>query len=125
MRRRPPRSTLFPYTTLFRSVAAGQRLPTRCALLLRILSDRRRIRRKDRHLHVRVVHANCQALRFSSFLKAMIASSIYGMNTRFAYSSRQQLKPRGGGNGGLKPRPPPAPPRGRRTRCIPLTYAYP
>src|SRR5438874_6107037 len=26
MRRRPPRSTLFPYTTLFRSVSARQRL---------------------------------------------------------------------------------------------------
>src|SRR5256885_8342548 len=27
MIRRPPRSTLFPYTTLFRSPAPGQRLP--------------------------------------------------------------------------------------------------
>src|SRR3712207_9004210 len=26
MRRRPPRSTLFPYTTLFRSLAGGERL---------------------------------------------------------------------------------------------------
>src|SRR3712207_6861425 len=29
MIRRPPRSTLFPYTTLFRSVGEGQRLPRR------------------------------------------------------------------------------------------------
>src|SRR3989442_8883185 len=27
MIRRPPRSTLFPYTTLFRSIAVGQRAP--------------------------------------------------------------------------------------------------
>src|SRR5438270_7307465 len=31
MIRRPPRSTLFPYTTLFRSVAAGERDPCRLA----------------------------------------------------------------------------------------------
>src|SRR5712691_8914264 len=31
MIRRPPRSTLFPYTTLFRSVRAGEKLETRFA----------------------------------------------------------------------------------------------
>src|SRR3712207_6853827 len=34
MIRRPPRSTLFPYTTLFRSVAAGQRVERRACQLL-------------------------------------------------------------------------------------------
>src|SRR3712207_8052742 len=34
MRRRPPRSTLFPYTTLFRSAAAGRGLDDRVADLL-------------------------------------------------------------------------------------------
>src|SRR3712207_6973570 len=38
MIRRPPRSTLFPYTTLFRSVAEG---PDRCVVALR-----HRIRRR-------------------------------------------------------------------------------
>src|ERR1035438_10890179 len=32
MIRRPPRSTLFPYTTLFRSLSAGGSLPLRIAL---------------------------------------------------------------------------------------------
>src|SRR5256885_12633044 len=31
MIRRPPRSTLFPYTTLFRSAEHRSRLPVRCA----------------------------------------------------------------------------------------------
>src|SRR5437867_8245883 len=31
MLRRPPRSTLFPYTTLFRSTAPGPARPARCA----------------------------------------------------------------------------------------------
>src|SRR5215475_3692332 len=30
MIRRPPRSTLFPYTTLFRSPSSGERRPKRC-----------------------------------------------------------------------------------------------
>src|SRR5690349_22550570 len=34
MIRRPPRSTLFPYTTLFRSVAAALLAPSSLALLL-------------------------------------------------------------------------------------------
>src|SRR2546422_5669748 len=37
MIRRPPRSTLFPYTTLFRSVCTG-----RCAIVFRISSARAR-----------------------------------------------------------------------------------
>src|SRR2546430_16687212 len=37
MIRRPPRSTLFPYTTLFRSTAARRRLP--CFLHLTLLSS--------------------------------------------------------------------------------------
>src|SRR3712207_9551657 len=37
MIRRPPRSTLFPYTTLFRSLAAVEgEEPTRAALVLRL-----------------------------------------------------------------------------------------
>src|SRR2546430_3416211 len=32
MIRRPPRSTLFPYTTLFRSASSGTGCRTRCAL---------------------------------------------------------------------------------------------
>src|SRR5258705_8849177 len=46
MIRRPPRSTLFPYTTLFRSVRTG-RLATACPLL-RVL---RRARLGLRRLH--------------------------------------------------------------------------
>src|SRR5256885_13888964 len=53
MIRRPPRSTLFPYTTLFRSRAAGVRCP---ALLLHVepgVRGRRRLarRRADRGRH--------------------------------------------------------------------------
>src|SRR3712207_8386854 len=45
MRRRPPRSTLFPYTTLFRSLQLGQIVEERRllggGLLLRLLDDAR------------------------------------------------------------------------------------
>src|SRR5256885_3944128 len=48
MIRRPPRSTLFPYTTLFRSLAAVVHLvePVR---LLALLGDRRRGLRSEEH----------------------------------------------------------------------------
>src|SRR2546426_294627 len=62
MIRRPPRSTLFPYTTLFRSLAARPRLvdllgcgrfleeplPLRTALCTDAISLARRLRRQDR-----------------------------------------------------------------------------
>src|SRR5258707_10670366 len=58
MIRRPPRSTLFPYTTLFRSVCRGQRVADRVldlahvvralALVVRVLLDRDRLVREDR-----------------------------------------------------------------------------
>src|SRR2546425_6054901 len=45
MIRRPPRSTLFPYTTLFRSVARSQSLIVRSALALaRIFPSGRNVR---------------------------------------------------------------------------------
>src|SRR2546430_8279676 len=43
MIRRPPRSTLFPYTTLFRSVGTGTRVPCRCR------PGRCRFRRSEEH----------------------------------------------------------------------------
>src|SRR5256885_5627524 len=46
MIRRPPRSTLFPYTTLFRSVAVGEHHPpvaARADVLRRIERDARRV----------------------------------------------------------------------------------
>src|SRR2546422_6378831 len=52
MIRRPPRSTLFPYTTLFRSRARSSRLPLSCIrpeppiskspLLIRLVAERKR-----------------------------------------------------------------------------------
>src|SRR5260370_14420617 len=41
MIRRPPRSTLFPYTTLFRSLAEGTQKHTSAAALTRTLLKRR------------------------------------------------------------------------------------
>src|SRR5437899_9729803 len=41
MIRRPPRSTLFPYTTLFRSISAGKSAGTRCKIANRAQADRR------------------------------------------------------------------------------------
>src|SRR5687768_18152568 len=55
MIRRPPRSTLFPYTTLFRSLACLERvhpvvpLARPVALLLEGLRRRRPVPRRDRH----------------------------------------------------------------------------
>src|SRR3712207_7071716 len=40
MIRRPPRSTLFPYTTLFRSLAASERLGYRANIVARSLRTR-------------------------------------------------------------------------------------
>src|SRR5690242_21359114 len=44
MRRRPPRSTLFPYTTLFRSFEAARRPGRRSVLRARLRHRRRRSR---------------------------------------------------------------------------------
>src|SRR2546425_4462412 len=43
MIRRPPRSTLFPYTTLFRSVIHDEVEPRQCALMNRVQGSRRQI----------------------------------------------------------------------------------
>src|SRR3712207_9446805 len=44
MRRRPPRSTLFPYTTLFRSPAlVGEQLGQAASARLELLDDRRNV----------------------------------------------------------------------------------
>src|SRR5205809_4860481 len=49
MIRRPPRSTLFPYTTLFRSMVGSFATATgRCARAFRILSNRREDRKSIR-----------------------------------------------------------------------------
>src|SRR2546427_9534238 len=47
MIRRPPRSTLFPYTTLFRSVSAATPMPRRPAT--RIRSSRTPVSRSEEH----------------------------------------------------------------------------
>src|SRR2546430_11459508 len=47
MIRRPPRSTLFPYTTLFRSDPAADRLDERALLLVRRLDVRERHRSEE------------------------------------------------------------------------------
>src|SRR3712207_7674036 len=63
MIRRPPRSTLFPYTTLFRSVAAGDAddyrpaaqpaiLYRRCYRLGRRLADRKSTRLNSSHANI-------------------------------------------------------------------------
>src|SRR5262245_63759742 len=47
--RRPPRATLFPYTTLFRSAAAAcRREERRAARPQRVLAQPRQARRRDR-----------------------------------------------------------------------------
>src|SRR3712207_7393113 len=56
MIRRPPRSTLFPYTTLFRSVAAGQPNALRDAVVV----GRHRTRVAERAEVLRRVEAECR-----------------------------------------------------------------
>src|SRR2546430_9470448 len=47
MIRRPPRSTLFPYTTLFRSVGQTTRVARECGDVARHVDDARRALPKD------------------------------------------------------------------------------
>src|SRR3712207_8939114 len=56
MIRRPPRSTLFPYTTLFRSVPAADAHVLRDAGLAHACPDERRVRDRAGHgvAHIRV-----------------------------------------------------------------------
>src|SRR5256884_5486030 len=65
MIRRPPRSTLFPYTTLFRSVERGVDIPERPAEFLVAAGDQGRPQRRHRagaadHLR-RAVHEHLVA----------------------------------------------------------------
>src|SRR5256885_11988741 len=53
MIRRPPRSTLFPYTTLFRSRGAAARLGRRCRALARVGRHDARDRRRGHLLLMR------------------------------------------------------------------------
>src|SRR5436305_8907789 len=60
MIRRPPRSTLFPYTTLFRSIARGTSAEPVARSMMRIVSPRRHEDRKSTRLnssHVRISYA--------------------------------------------------------------------
>src|SRR3712207_9522963 len=57
MIRRPPRSTLFPYTTLFRSVAFGPR-----AILFRLLGGEVSVLRVAVHLLIREVDLELEVL---------------------------------------------------------------
>src|SRR2546422_6080596 len=57
MIRRPPRSTLFPYTTLFRSVGDGRRVPRRLRLIARrghgrVPRDRKSTRLNSSHGYI-------------------------------------------------------------------------
>src|SRR6202162_5534508 len=49
MIRRPPRSTLFPYTTLFRSARRGFELLDETGLLAIVLPDIARMKRSEEH----------------------------------------------------------------------------
>src|SRR5258708_13264234 len=61
MIRRPPRSTLFPYTTLFRSIFSGDAVPLRsCALSSRGGGRCSRFRDSQQR---RRSHSSCEALR--------------------------------------------------------------
>src|SRR3712207_7962013 len=61
MIRRPPRSTLFPYTTLFRSVEAAEhrahRLRREAEEVVRIAVDAEQERRRDQACAARLHHA--------------------------------------------------------------------
>src|SRR3712207_7297578 len=73
MIRRPPRSTLFPYTTLFRSIAVGHRV-VRAAMQQQVerpLAVRREIRRIHHpHLHVCAVCAFVRHALVSALLRS-------------------------------------------------------
>src|SRR5256885_8472946 len=63
MIRRPPRSTLFPYTTLFRSIVRGVEHPVRVAV------ERRRDRRAD-HALLLVVQTDVRSEEHTSELQS-------------------------------------------------------
>src|SRR5256884_4457322 len=50
MIRRPPRSTLFPYTTLFRSQSVSQQLPPRTNEIIRITPTQEQIELHHSHM---------------------------------------------------------------------------
>src|SRR5690242_21736075 len=52
MIRRPPRSTLFPYTTLFRSVDTDRRAPPWCRRPGSACSDRKSTRLNSSHMSI-------------------------------------------------------------------------
>src|SRR5947208_8098812 len=71
MIRRPPRSTLFPYTTLFRSTASNYRSPTN-----RMRSSGRRLQqRKDGSRRVEITKYNCKRIEDSDRKSTRLNSS--------------------------------------------------
>src|SRR4051812_49736266 len=57
MIRPPPRSTLFPYTTLFRSLCAGQCIESECIIGTQCMSLHQRLLRILIQFHVHCLHA--------------------------------------------------------------------
>src|SRR2546426_12569396 len=103
MIRRPPRSTLFPYTTLFRSAPAGRVVADDVVLEVHPAA-----RRGDRGEH-RVQGARAVGV-------VLEAIAVDGPGARRAVDGEGERVARGGrGGGGDRHPPPPRPPRTRPT----------
>src|SRR5436305_14205151 len=63
MIRRPPRSTLFPYTTLFRSVTLE---PSASGPLLEMIHLRIAVSRDEEHVEVTAIHEDRKSTRLNS-----------------------------------------------------------
>src|SRR2546430_12537446 len=72
MIRRPPRSTLFPYTTLFRSQRVGERGEPRVAAVhrQRVLGQIVRADREEIHLARQVLRGECRSEEHTSELQS-------------------------------------------------------
>src|SRR2546429_4633501 len=77
MIRRPPRSTLFPYTTLFRSLSSAVRRFEKTCVVVQRLRGRRNLRRSEEHtseLQSRL-HLVCRLLLEKK--KELVSSGIF------------------------------------------------
>src|SRR5437588_9649494 len=91
MIRRPPRSTLFPYTTLFRSVRRGESVRVGCSAVERRL-DQRRVDRSEEHTSELQSHSDlvCRLLLEKKKNEAL-NHRLNGKNTMMLFGHDEQM----------------------------------